>query len=95
MLIPYNAACTIAFCSACNPLHNSCLSPEATFFISLKHPISKQWGSPLGAPLYPVVSIRLSCTITAPTFLLKQVERLETNSVISTKYSSQVGRLIN
>ena len=41
--------------------------------------------------MYPVARILLSFTRTAPTFLLRQVERLETMVAISMKYRSQDG----
>ena len=47
--------------------------------------MSRQWAMPEGAPLYPVDRIRLSLTITAPTDLREQVERLDTSSAISMK----------
>jgi hypothetical protein len=54
-------------------------------------PISRQLLTPFGAPLYPVVSILLSFTMIAPTFRLRQVERVATCFVIALKYSSHVG----
>ena len=92
---PWYAA-EFAFCSAWRALHISCLWPEGTRSSSLKHlPISKQLLTPLGAPLYPVVSILLSLTIIAPTLRLRHVEREATVFVMETKYSSQEGRLFN
>jgi hypothetical protein len=38
--------------------------------------------------------MRLPETMTAPTFLLKQVERVETTSATDMKYSSQEGRML-
>lgn len=39
---PYFADWIMAFCSACSPLHNSCLCPDGTFSFALKHPTSEQ-----------------------------------------------------
>jgi len=49
----------IAFCSACK-VRTQCPS-------TISHPASKQCGKPRGAPLYPVVKMRLSLTMIAPT----------------------------
>src|SRR3989338_1131779 len=56
--------------------------------------MSRQWANPLGAPLSPVASIRLSSTSSAPPCLLRQVDLWATSRVIFRKYSSQVGLLV-
>src|SRR5215208_6962469 len=62
----------MAFCSACSVRWQ--LSRPST--IRMRHPTSSQWGIPEGLPLYPVVRMRLSRTITAPTARRGQVERV-------------------
>src|SRR4028118_1876822 len=49
-------------------------------------------GGPEGAPLWPVVRMRLSRTITAPTASRGHVERVATSCEILMKYSSHEGR---
>ena len=61
------AAEMMAFISACEPRQISCRSPEGMPSLVRRHPVSKQCGVPLGAPLYPVLMICPSLTITAPT----------------------------
>jgi len=48
--------------------------------------VSRQCSSPDGAPLYPVLRIRLSLTMIAPTALLLHVVLLATSFVMSIKY---------
>src|SRR4030043_275208 len=48
----------------------------------------------MAVPLYPVPTIVLSLTITAPNFLRTQVDLLATLSAISRKYLSLSGRFI-
>ena len=76
----------IAFCSACK-VRTQCPS-------TISHPASKQCGKPRGAPLYPVVKMRLSLTMIAPTCARWHVERFAAACVISMKYSSQLGLVI-
>src|SRR5215218_5384838 len=78
----------IAFCSACSVRWQ--LSRPST--IRMRQPTSSQWGIPEGLPLYPVVRIRLSRTITAPTARRGQVERVATSCAMRMKYSSHEGR---
>src|SRR5918994_7926660 len=78
----------MAFCSACSVRWQ--LSRPSTSRI--RHPTSSQWGIPEGLPLYPVVRMRLSRTITAPTASRGQVERVATSCAIRMKYSFQEGR---
>src|SRR5215217_1487899 len=78
----------MAFCSACSVRWQ--LSRPST--IRMRQPTSSQWGIPEGLPLYPVVRIRLSRTITAPTARRGQVERVATSCAMRMKYSSQEGR---
>src|SRR5829696_7160005 len=78
----------IAFCSACSVRWQ--LSRPST--IRMRHPTSSQWGIPEGLPLYPVVRMRLSRTITAPTARRGHVERVATSCAMRMKYSSQEGR---
>lgn len=83
-----------AFCSAWTASHSSYLSPAGTFSsFLLQLPLSTQFTEPLGAPLYPVLTMTLSFTITAPYLLLRHVEREDTTFAISKKYSSQEGRI--
>src|SRR5919202_5555633 len=79
----------MAFCSACSVRWQ--LSRPST--IRIRHPTSSQWGIPEGLPLYPVVRIRLSRTISAPTASRGHVERVATSWAIRMKYSSQEGRI--
>src|SRR5918997_471598 len=78
----------IAFCSAWSVRWQ--LSRPST--IRIRHPTSSQCGSPEGLPLYPVVRMRLSRTITAPTASRGHVERVATSWAMRMKYSSQEGR---
>src|ERR687886_2968043 len=78
----------MAFCSAWSVRWQ--LSRPST--ILMRHPTSSQWGMPEGLPLYPVVRIRLSRTITAPTARRGQVERVATSCAMRMKYSSHEGR---
>src|SRR5918994_4348321 len=78
----------MAFCSACSVRWQ--LSRPSTSRI--RHPTSSQWGIPEGLPLYPVVRMRLSRTITAPTASRGQVERVATSCAMRMKYSSHEGR---
>src|SRR5918994_3362090 len=78
----------MAFCSACSVRWQ--LSRPSTSRI--RHPTSSQWGIPEGLPLLPVVRMRLSRTITAPTARRGHVERVATSWAIRMKYSSQEGR---
>src|SRR5918994_2389860 len=79
----------MAFCSACSVRWQ--LSRPSTSRI--RHPTSSQWGIPEGLPLYPVVRMRLSRTITAPTASRGHVERVATSCAMRMKYSSQEGRI--
>src|SRR5215210_1532664 len=79
----------MAFCSAWSVRWQ--LSRPST--IRMRHPTSSQWGIPEGLPLYPVVRIRLSRTITAPTASRGHVERVATSCAMRMKYSSQDGRV--
>src|SRR5215212_9567331 len=79
----------MAFCSACRVRWQ--LSRPST--IRMRHPTSSQWGIPEGLPLYPVVRMRLSRTITAPTASRGHVERVATSCAMRMKYSSQEGRI--
>src|SRR5579872_233530 len=56
-------------------------------------PTSVQCGTPLGAPLYPVVRMRRSRVNTQPTAARGHVERVATVRAICMKYSSQPGRI--
>src|SRR3989338_5894006 len=56
---------------------------------SIKCPTSSQWGIPRMLPLYPVESIVLSLTITAPTCFLSQVLLVATCFAMFMKYCSQ------
>src|SRR5215210_2924208 len=78
----------MAFCSAWSVRWQ--LSRPST--IRMRHPTSSQWGIPEGLPLYPVVRMRLSRTITAPTASRGHVERVATSCAMRMKYSSQEGR---
>src|SRR5918994_3304330 len=78
----------MAFCSAWS-VRWQLLRPSTT---RIRHPTSSQCGIPEGAPLYPVVSIRLSRTTTAPTASRGHVERVATSCAMRMKYSSQEGR---
>src|SRR5918995_835256 len=78
----------MAFCSAWS-VRWQVFRPCTT---RIRHPTSSQCGIPEGAPLYPVVSIRLSRTITAPTASRGYVERVATSCAMRMKYSSQEGR---
>jgi len=55
-------------------------------------PTSEQWGMPRIEPLYPVDKIVLSRTITAPTNLRGQVDRLAVTAAMFMKYWSQETR---
>ena len=87
--IPWSPACMTAFCSACMARQTSCFSPDTIPLSSLKQPSSRQSLTPEGAPLYPVVRMRLSLTMTAPTWCRLHVERSATRKAILAKYSSQ------
>src|SRR5918993_3349377 len=78
----------MAFCSAWS-VRWQLFRPSTT---RIRHPTSSQCGIPEGAPLYPVVSIRLSRTTTAPTASRGHVERVATSCAMRMKYSSQEGR---
>src|ERR671916_3462095 len=78
----------MAFCSAWSVRWQ--LSRPST--MRIRHPTSSQWGIPEGEPLYPVVRMRLSRTITAPTASRGHVERVATSCEIRMKYSSHDGR---
>src|SRR5918993_5286847 len=78
----------MAFCSAWS-VRWQVFRPSTT---RIRHPTSSQCGIPEGAPLYPVVSIRLSRTTTAPTASRGHVERVATSCAMRMKYSSQEGR---
>src|SRR5215831_16805534 len=74
----------IAFASACT-VETQCPS-------SMTQPTSEQCGSPRIEPLYPVERIVLSRTITAPTCLRGQVDRVETCRAMFMKYVCQSTR---
>jgi len=57
VLVPTEAAWAMAFISAWDPRQISWRSPEGIPSFVLRQPTSPQWGSPLGAPLYPVLMI--------------------------------------
>src|ERR671911_412012 len=78
----------MAFCSAWS-VRWQVFRPCTT---RIRHPTSSQCGIPEGAPLYPVVSIRLSRTTTAPTARRGHVERVATSCAMRMKYSSHDGR---
>src|SRR5215203_6341473 len=77
----------MAFCSAWSVRWQ--LSRPST--IRIRHPTSSQWGIPEGLPLKPVVRMRLSRTITAPTARRGHVERVATSWAMRMKYSFQEG----
>src|SRR5215210_1136056 len=79
----------MAFCSAWSVRWQ--LSRPST--IRMRHPTSSQWGIPEGLPLYPVVRMRLSRTMTAPTASRGHVERVATSCAMRMKYSSHDGRV--
>lgn len=60
--------------------------------LSFEHPTSRQFTTPRAFPLYPVPTIVLSFTITAPNFLLEHVLRAATLRAISRKYMVLSGR---
>src|SRR5918997_3837181 len=78
----------MAFCSAWS-VRWQLSRPSTT---RIRQPTSSQCGIPEGLPLYPVVSIRLSRTTTAPTASRGQVERVATSWAMRMKYSSHEGR---
>ena len=58
----------MAFCSAWTAKHFSCCVPLGMPSLSrIQYPLSRQLKMPDGAPLYPVVRIRLFFVMTAPT----------------------------
>src|ERR687893_2964137 len=78
----------MAFCSAWS-VRWQLSRPSTT---RIRQPTSSQCGIPEGLPLYPVVSILLSRTTTAPTARRGQVERVASSWAIRIKYSSHEGR---
>src|SRR5919107_1476065 len=78
----------MAFCSAWS-VRWQLSRPSTT---RIRQPTSSQCGIPEGLPLYPVVSILLSRTTTAPTARRGQVERVATSWAMRMKYSSHEGR---
>src|SRR5437867_7159453 len=59
---------------------------------SMSCPASSQWGMPRTEPLYPVDRMVLSRTITAPTCLRSQVERVAACRAMFMKYVCQSTR---
>src|SRR3990172_2543347 len=81
----------MAFSSACEQRHSSSRVPLLARLLHLGHPPSLQFFVPRGVPLYPVETIRLSRTMTAPTLRLIQLLRMDATCAIFIKYSSQLG----
>src|SRR5881296_4151181 len=84
IITPFFAACRMAFASA--------WMVATQWPPSRSWPTSSQWGMPRIDPLYPVDRIVLSRTITAPTCLRSQVERLATWRAMFMKYVCQSTR---
>src|SRR6476661_2333031 len=84
MFTPFFAACRIAFDSA--------WIVATQWPSSIMWPTSEQWGMPRIEPLYPVDRIVRFRTMTAPTYLRGQVERVDTTCAMLMKYSSHDAR---
>src|SRR5579885_708650 len=92
-LMPWYAACTMAFSSPCEQKHSSRFVPLGASELQRGQPPSLQFFTPLGVPLYPVEMMRRSFTISAATFRFMQLDREATMRAMLMKYSSQSGRL--
>ena len=82
----------MAFSSPWEQRHSSRFFPLSLKPLQRGHPPSLQFFTPRGVPLYPVLMIRRSATITAATWRFMQLLRAATCLAMSMKYWSQEGR---